>query len=92
MFLLFPFLLLGYLLLGFKVSRAGARWAGRRFQSRLAPWVVFAVLFAVFFGDEIYGYWYWQHLCKTEGGLHVYKRVPAEGFWYKRGDLIERTV
>jgi hypothetical protein len=41
---------------------------------------VFAVLFALFFGDEIYGYWNWQNLCKTEGGLHVYKRVPVEGF------------
>ncbi|TCV82365.1 hypothetical protein [Sulfurirhabdus autotrophica] len=81
MFLLFPFLLLGYLLLGLAVSRAGTRWAGRRFQSRLVPWVVFVVLFTVFFGDEIYGYWHWQYLCRSEGGLHVYKSVPVEGFF-----------
>lgn len=81
MFLLFPFLLLGYLLLGLAVSRAGTRWAGRRFQSRLVPWVVFVVLFTAFFGDEIFGYWHWQYLCRNEGGLHVYKRVPVEGFY-----------
>lgn len=80
MLLIFPVLLLSYLLLGLAVSIGIARWAGRRFQSRIAPWVVFPVLFALFFGDEIYGYWHWQHLCKTEGGLHVYKRVPVEGF------------
>jgi hypothetical protein len=80
MLLIFPVLLLGYLLLGLAISIGIARWAGRQFQSRLAPWAVFAVLFALFFGDEIYGYWHWQNLCKTEGGLHVYKRVPVEGF------------
>lgn len=80
MLLIFPVLLLGYLLLGLGVSIGVARWSGRRFQSRVAPWLVFSVLFTVFFGDEIYGYWHWQHLCKTEGGLHVYKRVPVEGF------------
>jgi hypothetical protein len=85
MLLLFPVLLLGYLLLGLAVSIGVARWSGRRFRSRIAPWVVFPVLFALFFGDEIYGYWHWQHLCKTEGGLHVYKRVPVEGVWYKGG-------
>ena len=80
MLLIFPVLLLGYLLLGLIVSIGVARWSSRRFQSKFAPWAVFAVLFALFFGDEIYGYWNWQHLCKTEGGLHVYKRVPVEGF------------
>jgi hypothetical protein len=85
MLLIFPVLLLGYLLLGLGVSIGIARWSGRRFQSRLAPWTVFAALFALFFGDEIYGYWHWQRLCKTEGGLHVYKRVLVEGFRYGGG-------
>lgn len=87
MLLIFPVLLLGYLLLGLVISIGVARWSGRRFRSRLAPWAVFALLFALFFGDEIYGYWHWQHLCKTEGGLHVYKQVPVEG--YMRGGLSE---
>lgn len=80
MLLIFPVLVLGYFLLGLAISVGVARWSGRRLQSRVAPWLVFTVLFTVFFGDEIYGYWYWQHLCKTEGGLHVYKRVPVGGF------------
>lgn len=80
MLLFFPVLLLGYLLLGLVVSIGVARWSGRRFQSKLMPWVVFAVLFTLFFGDEIYGYWHWRNLCKTEGGFHVYKQVPVEGF------------
>lgn len=86
MLLIFPVLLLGYLLFGLGISIGVARWSGRRFQSKLAPWAVFAVLFAIFFGDEIYGYWHWQHLCKTEGGLHVYKRIPVEGF-FKDGNI-----
>jgi hypothetical protein len=86
MLLIFPVLLLGYLLLGLAVSVGVARWSGRRLQSRIAPWLVFTVLFTVFFGDEIYGYWHWQHLCKTQGGLHVYKRVPVEGF-FKDGNI-----
>lgn len=85
MLLIFPVLLLGYLLLGLAISVGFARWSGRRLQSRIAPWLVFTVLFTVFFGDEIYGYWHWQHLCKTQGGLHVYKRVPVEGFLYEAG-------
>jgi hypothetical protein len=85
MLLIFPVLLLGYLLLGLIVSIGVARWSSSRFQSKFAPWAVFAVLFALFFGDEIYGYWHWQNLCKTEGGLHVYKRVPVEGFRYMGG-------
>lgn len=80
MLLLFPVLLLVYLLLGLTISIGIARWSGRQFQSKLMPWAVFAVLFTLFFGDEIYGYWHWQNLCKTQGGLHVYKRVPVEGF------------
>lgn len=80
MLLFFPILLFGYFVLGLGVSVIGARWARRRFQSKAAPWVAFVLLFAVFFGDEIHGYWHWRHLCKTEGGLHVYKRVPVEGF------------
>ena len=80
MLLIFPVLLLGYLLLGLGISIGVARWSGRRFQSKVAPWAVFALLFAIFFGEEIYGYWHWQHLCKTQGGLHVFKRVPVEGF------------
>jgi len=87
MLLIFPVLLLGYLLLGLAVSIGIARWAGRQFQSRIAPWVVFPVLFALFFGDEIYGYWHWQNLCKTQGGLHVYKRVPVEGFFISDGSV-----
>jgi hypothetical protein len=42
---------------------------------------MFAVLFVSFFGNEIYGYWNWQHLCKTEGGLHIYKQIPVDGFF-----------
>lgn len=92
MLLIFPVLLLVYLLLGLGISIGVARWSGKRFQSRLAAWAVFAVLFASFFGDEIYGYWHWQHLCKTEGGLHVYKRVPVEGFFIGDGSVGSGTA
>jgi hypothetical protein len=91
MLLIFPVLLLGYLLLGLIVSIGVARWSSRRFQSKFAPWAVFTVLFALFFGDEIYGYWNWQNLCKTEGGVHVYKRVPVEGFFIQ-GSVSEGTA
>lgn len=80
MLLIFPVLLLAYLFLGLAVSVCIARWPGRRLHSRVAPWLVFSALLTVFFGDEIYGYWNWRHLCKTKGGLHIYKQVPVKGF------------
>lgn len=80
MFLLFLPLLLLYVVGGLFVVCWGARWAGRRFQSRFAYGGAFILIFAAVFGDEIYGYAYWQHLCSTQGGQHVYKRVPVEGF------------
>lgn len=39
------------------------------------------------FGDEVFGHYYWHYLCETKGGLHVYKKVPVEGFWYNDCDL-----
>lgn len=87
MFLLFPFLLLGYLLLGLGTSIGIARWAGKQFRSRFVAVLAFAALFAIFFGDEIYGYWHWRHLCNTQGGLHVYKQVPVEGFFINDGKV-----
>lgn len=80
MLLLFPVLLLAYVLFGLSISIVVSRSSGRWAQSRHVQWVVFVALFALFFGDEIYGYWNWRRLCKTEGGLHIYKQVPVEGF------------
>lgn len=80
MFLLFLPLLLLYVVGGLFIVFWGARWAGRRFQSLFAYGGAFVLIFAAVFGDEIYGYAYWQHLCNTQGGQHIYKRVPVDGF------------
>lgn len=92
MFLLFLPLLLLYLVGGLFVMLWGARWARRKFRSNFAYGGAFVLILTAVFGDEIYGYAYWQHLCSTQGGLHIYKQVPVEGFLYKEGDLIDPIV
>jgi hypothetical protein len=68
MFLLFLTLLLLYVVGGLFIIFWGARWAGKRFQSLFAYGGAFVLIFAAVFGDEVYGYAYWQHLCSTQGG------------------------
>jgi hypothetical protein len=60
MFLLFLTLLLLYVVGGLFIIFWGARWAGKRFQSLFAYGGAFVLIFAAVFGDEVYGYAYWQ--------------------------------
>lgn len=91
MLLLFPLLLLAYVVAGLGISLLGARSVARRFKSYWLFCGIFTLLFTLIFGDEIYGYIYWKNLCKAQGGLHVSKQVPVEGFFIE-GDVSEGVV
>jgi hypothetical protein len=85
MILLFPFLIILFIALGLLFAHIGGSWAYEKYQHTLAYFAGFAIVLVLVFGDEVFGHLYWQHLCKTEGGLHVYKKVPVEGFLYNDG-------
>lgn len=85
MILLFPVLLVLFLVLGLWLAHRGGWWAYKKYHHVFAYIGGFALVLVLVFGDEVFGHYYWQHLCKTEGGLHVYKKVPVDGFWYDEG-------
>lgn len=85
MILLFPVLLLLFLVFGLWLAHKGGRWAYKKYHHILAYIGGFALVLVLVFGDEVFGHYYWQHLCKAESGLHVYKKVPVEGFLYNGG-------
>lgn len=82
MILLFPFLLLFFFVIGLWLAHKGGRWAYKKYHHIFAYLGGFLLVLVLVFGDEVFGHYYWRHLCETKGGLHVYKKVPVEGFWY----------
>ena len=56
------------------IKRPGLRWTSRC--------LIFSLLIAAPFADEIVGRIYFKHLCKTEAGLHVYKTVELGPEYY----------
>lgn len=92
MFVLMIPLLLIYFGGGVLICSMGARWASKRFGSRWAALGGFTLLFALIFGNEIYGYTHWQYLCKEEGGVRAYKKVPVEGFLIEGKSVGSGTV
>jgi|GEM_PF-3765788 len=87
MILLFPFLLLFFYVIGLWLAHKGGRWAYKKYHHVFAYLGGFVLVLVLVFGDEVFGHYYWRYLCETKGGLHVYKKVPVEGFWYNDGDL-----
>lgn len=82
MILLFPFLLLFFYVIGLWFAHKGGRWAYKKYHHFFAYIGGFLLVSVLVFGDEVFGHYYWRHLCETKGGLHVYKKVPVEGFLY----------
>lgn len=85
MILLFPVLLLLFLVLGLWLAHKGGLLAQSKYQHKFAYVGGFAIVFSLIFGDEIYTWASWHHMCDTKGGVHIYKKVPVEGFLYDVG-------
>ena len=64
--------ILGYIFLTFFIVE--------RIEPKAAKIIVLIIMILIPTWDVIAGKIYFRHLCKTEGGLKVYKKIKADGF------------
>jgi hypothetical protein len=73
----------GYLLIITVAIALVTRFVKKTHWRWLSRGSLFVVLLFLPFADQIIGSYYFDHLCKTEGGLHVYQTVELGPEYYR---------
>src|SRR5919107_1151065 len=71
------------------LAKVAVKHIGKYTDSKLARYVTIAVFVLIPTWDIIPGKLYHEHVCKTEGGIKVYKTVEVEKDFFTGGGLLD---